>query len=231
MRIKVSGFDNAVSIPENGGIATLAIHNDLFFRKIIENILDTYTKREENNRIVIYDDEHNPLDITKDSLIVTDIYSYDLSSRTVTAALYKNIQDNSDIDQTKIEQIESSIFDILDNINIDFSQNLSYQSTISVNDILKMAHVGLEVNLRNNYIDRLYGIIDSAQQLLSKQLVILVNQRQLLSHSELRALLQYVEDNHFSVLFIEKICKDKLDNEGLLSIDDDFYDFSTNSQY
>ena len=143
---------------------------------------------------------------------------------------YKNIQDNSDIDQTKIEQIESSIFDILDNINIDFSQNLSYQSTISMNDILKMAHVGLEVNLRNNYIDRLYGIIDSAQQLLSKQLVVLVNQRQLLSHSELRALLQYVEDNHFSVLFIEKICKDKLDSEGLLSIDDDFYDFSTNSQ-
>lgn len=230
MRIKVSGFDNVVSIPENGGIATLAIRNDLFFRKIIENILDTYTKREENNRIVIYDDEHNPLDITKDSLIITDIYSYDLSSRTITAALYKNIQDNSDIDQTKIEQIESSIFDILDNINIDFSQNLSYQSTISMNDILKMAHVGLEVNLRNNYIDRLYGIIDSAQQLLSKQLVVLINQRQLLSHSELRALLQYVEDNHFSVLFIEKICKDKLDGEGLLSIDDDFYDFSTNSR-
>lgn len=230
MRIKVSGFDNAVSIPENGGIATLAIHNDLFFRKIIENILDTYTKREENNRIVIRDDNCNPLDITKDSLIITDIYSYDLSSRTITAALYKNIQDNSDIDQTKIEQIESSIFDILDNINIDFSQNLSYQSTISMNDILKMAHVGLEVNLRNNYIDRLYGIIDSAQQLLSKQLVVLINQRQLLSHSELRALLQYVEDNHFSVLFIEKICKDKLDSEGLLSIDDDFYDFSTNSR-
>lgn len=230
MRIKVSGFDNAVSIPENGGIATLAIHNDLFFRKIIENMLDTYTKREENNRIVIRDDNCNPLDITKDSLIITDIYSYDLSSRTITAALYKNIQDNSDIDQTKIEQIESSIFDILDNINIDFSQNLSYQSTISMNDILKMAHVGLEVNLRNNYIDRLYGIIDSAQQLLSKQLVVLVNQRQLLSHSELRALLQYVEDNHFSVLFIEKICKDKLDSEGLLSIDDDFYDFSTNSR-
>ena len=230
MRIKVSGFDNAVSIPENGGIATLAIHNDLFFRKIIENILDAYTKREENNRIVICDDNCNPLDITKDSLIITDIYSYDLSSRTITAALYKNIQDNSDIDQTKIEQIESSIFDILDNINIDFSQNLSYQSTISMNDILKMAHVGLEVNLRNNYIDRLYGIIDSAQQLLSKQLVVLINQRQLLSHSELRALLQYVEDNHFSVLFIEKICKDKLDSEGLLSIDDDFYDFSTNSR-
>ena len=230
MRVKVSGFDNAVSIPENGGIATLVIHNDLFFRKIIENILDTYTKREENNRIVIYDDNCNPLDITKDSLIITDIYSYDLSSRTITAALYKNIQDNSDIDQTKIEQIESSIFDILDNINIDFSQNLSYQSTISMNDILKMAHVGLEANLRNNYIDRLYGIIDSAQQLLSKQLVVLVNQRQLLSHSELRALLQYVEDNHFSVLFIEKICKDKLDSEGLLSIDDDFYDFSTNSR-
>lgn len=230
MRIKVSGFDNAVSIPENGGIATLVIHNDLFFRKIIENILDTYTKREENNRIVIYDDNCNPLDITKYSLIITDIYSYDLSSRTITAALYKNIQDNSDIDQIKIEQIESSIFDILDNINIDFSQNLSYQSTISMNDILKMAHVGLEANLRNNYIDRLYGIIDSAQQLLSKQLVVLVNQRQLLSHSELRALLQYVEDNHFSVLFIEKICKDKLDSEGLLSIDDDFYDFSTNSR-
>ena len=230
MRIKVSGFDNAVSIPENGGIATLVIHNDLFFRKIIENILVTDTKREENNRIVICDDNCNPLDIIKYSLIITDIYSYDLSSRTITAALYKNIQDNSDIDQIKIEQIESSIFDILDNINIDFSQNLSYQSTISMNDILKMAHVGLEANLRNNYIDRLYGIIDSAQQLLSKQLVVLVNQRQLLSHSELRALLQYVEDNHFSVLFIEKICKDKLDSEGLLSIDDDFYDFSTNSR-
>ena len=94
---------------------------------------------------------------------------------------------------------------------------------------MKMAHVELEANTGNNYIDKLYGIIDSAQQLLSKCLVILINQRQLLSHSELQALLQYVQNNHFSVLFIEKNCKNKLNEENVLVVDDDLYDFSTNS--
>ena len=228
MNISISGFDNTLFIPSDGGIATLVICNDLFFRRVVEDILDAYTKREENNRTVIYDSSHDPLNFAKDILIVTDIYSYDLANRTITAALYKNIQDNSDIDATKLEQIETDILDILGAINTGFSQNLNYQTEISINDILKMTHVGLEANTGNNYLDKLYGIIDSAQQLLSKRLVILINQRQLLTHSELQALLQYVENNHFSVLFIEKNCKEKLNNENMLIIDDDLYDFSTN---
>ena len=229
MKINISGFDNTLSIPDDGGIATLAVRNDLFFRRVVEDILDAYTKREENNRTVIYDSNHDPLNFAKDTLIVTDIYSYDLANRTITAALYKNIQDNSDIDAAKLAQIETDILDILGTINTGFSQNLNYQTEISINNLLKMAHVELKANTGNNYLDKLYGIIDSAQQLLSKRLVILINQRQLLSHSELQALLQYVENNHFSVLFIEKNCKDKLNEENILVIDDDLYDFSTNS--
>lgn len=230
MKINISGFDDTLSIPDDGGIATLAVRNDLFFRRVVEDILDAYTKREENNRTVIYDGNHDPLNFAKDILIVTDIYSYDLANRTITAALYKNIQDNSDIDMAKLAQIEADILDVLNAINTNSSQNINYRTEISINDIMKMAHVELEANEKNNYLDKLYGIIDSAQQLLSKRLVILINQRQLLSHCELQALLQYVQNNHFSVLFIEKNCKDKLNEENILVIDDDLYDFSTNSQ-
>ena len=229
MNISISGFDNTLFIPDDGGVATLVVRNNLFFRRVAEDILDVYTKREESNHTVIYDNNHNPLNFIKDTLIVTDVYSYDLASRTITAALYKNIRDNSDIDTEKLAQVEKDILDILSAISVGFSQNLNYQTEISINDLMKMAHVELESNTGNNYLDKLYGIIDSAQQLLSKRLVILINQRQLLSHSELQALLQYVENNHFSVLFIEKNCKDKLDDENILIIDDDLYDFSTNS--
>ena len=229
MKIIISGFDNTLFIPDDGGVATLVVRNNLFFRRVAEDILDVYTKREESNHTVIYDNNHNPLNFIKDTLIVTDVYSYDLASRTITAALYKNIRDNSDIDTEKLAQVEKDILDILSAISVGFSQNLNYQTEISINDLMKMAHVELESNTGNNYLDKLYGIIDSAQQLLSKRLVILINQRQLLSHSELQALLQYVENNHFSVLFIEKNCKDKLDDENILIIDDDLYDFSTNS--
>ena len=229
MKLTISGFDNTLALPDDGGIATLVIHNNIFFRKIVEGILDMYTKREENNRTVIYNNENGLLNLTKDTLIVTDLYSYDLSSRTITTALYKNIQDSSDLDPIKLAQIEKEILDVLSAINTGFSQNLNYQTEINIGDIMKMAHVELEANTGNNYIDKLYGIIDSAQQLLSKRLVILINQRQLLSHSELQALLQYVQNNHFSVLFIEKNCKDKLNEENILAIDDDLYDFSTNS--
>ena len=229
MKLTISGFDNTLALPDDGGIATLVIHNNIFFRKIVEGILDMYTKREENNRTVIYNNENGLLNLTKDTLIVTDLYSYDLSSRTITTALYKNIQDNSDLDPIKLAQIEKEILDVLSAINTGFSQNLNYQTEINIGDIMKMAHVELEANTGNNYIDKLYGIIDSAQQLLSRRLVILINQRQLLSHSELQALLQYVQNNHFSVLFIEKNCKNKLNEENVLVVDDDLYDFSTNS--
>ena len=217
MKLTISGFDNTLALPDDGGIATLVIYNNIFFRKIVEGILD------------IYNNENGLLNLTKDTLIVTDLYSYDLSSRTITTALYKNIQDSSDLDPIKLAQIEKEILDVLSAINTGFSQNLNYQTEINIGDIMKMAHVELEANTGNNYIDKLYGIIDSAQQLLSKRLVILINQRQLLSHSELQALLQYVQNNHFSVLFIEKNCKNKLNEENVLVVDDDLYDFSTNS--
>lgn len=206
MKISISGFDSTLAIPDDGGIATIVIQDDLLLRKIIEDLLDDYTKKAANK------------------------YSYDLSSRAITTALYKDIQENSDIDMSKLAQIEASILDLLHTINTGFSQNLDYSAEISMSDIMKMAHVTLEVNSSNNYLDKLYGIIDSAQQLLSRRLIILVNQRQLLSYSELRALLQYVQDNHFSVLFIEKNCNEKIEGESSLTIDSDLYDFSVNSQ-
>jgi CRISPR type II-A-associated protein Csn2 len=81
MKLTISGFDNTLALPDDGGIATLVIHNNIFFRKIVEGILDMYTKREENNRTVIYNNENGLLNLTKDTLIVTDLYSYDLSNR------------------------------------------------------------------------------------------------------------------------------------------------------
>ena len=228
MKISISGFDSTLAIPDDG-IATIVIQDDLLLRKIIEDLLDEYTKKAANNHIVISDGD-DLLNLSKDTLLATDVYSYDLSSRTITTALYKDIQENSDIDMSKLAQIEASILDLLHIINTGFSQNLDYSAEISMSDIMKMAHVTLEVNSSNNYLDKLYGIIDSAQQLLSRRLIILVNQRQLLSYSELRALLQYVQDNHFSVLFIEKNCNEKIEGESSLTIDSDLYDFSANSQ-
>ena len=229
MKISISGFDSTLAIPDDGGIATIAIQDDLLLKKIIEDLLDEYTKKAANNHIVISDGD-DLINLPKDALLVTDVYSYDLSSRAITTALYKDIQENSDIDMSKLAQIEASILDLLHAINTGFSQNLDYSAEISMSDIMKMAHVTLEVNSSNNYLDKLYGIIDSAQQLLSRRLIILVNQRQLLSYSELRALLQYVRDNHFSVLFIEKNCNEKIEGESSLAIDSDLYDFSVNSQ-
>ena len=229
MKISISGFDSTLAIPDDGGIATIVIHDDLLLRKIIEDLLDEYTKKATNNHIVVSDGD-NVLNLPKDALLVTDVYSYDLSSRTITTALYKDIQENSDIDMSKLAQIEASILDLLHAINTGFSQNLDYSAEISMGDIMKMAHVTLDVNSSNNYLDKLYGIIDSAQQLLSRRLIILINQRQLLSYSELRALLQYVQGNHFSVLFIEKNCNEKIEGESSLTIDSDLYDFSVNSQ-
>lgn len=229
MKISISGFDSTLAIPDDGGIATIVIQDDLLLRKIIEDLLDDYTKKAANNHIVISDGD-DLLNLPKDALLATDVYSYDLSSRAITTALYKDIQENSDIDMSKLAQIEASILDLLHAINTGFSQNLDYSAEISMSDIMKMAHVTLEVNSSNNYLDKLYGIIDSAQQLLSRRLIILVNQRQLLSYSELRALLQYVQDNHFSVLFIEKNCNEKIEGESSLTIDSDLYDFSVNSQ-
>lgn len=229
MKIIISGFDSTLAIPDDGGIATIIIQDDLLLRKIIEDLLDDYTKKAANNHIVISDGD-DLLNLSKDTLLVTDVYSYDLSSRVITTALYKDIQENSDIDMSKLAQIEASILDLLHTINTGFSQNLDYSAEISMSDIMKMTHVTLEVNSSNNYLDKLYGIIDSAQQLLSRRLIILVNQRQLLSYSELRALLQYVQDNHFSVLFIEKNCNEKIEGESYLTIDSDLYDFSVKSQ-
>ena len=132
MKINISGFDNTLSIPDDGGIATLVVRNDLFFRRVVEDILDAYTKREENNRTVIYDSKYDPLNFTKDALVITDIYSYDLANRIITAALYKNIQDNSDIDIAKLAQIEADILDVLSTINTNFSQSINYQTEISI---------------------------------------------------------------------------------------------------
>ncbi|TWP27564.1 hypothetical protein EUA62_01225, partial [TM7 phylum sp. oral taxon 348] len=72
MKISISGFDSTLAIPDDGGIATIVIQDDLLLRKIIEDLLDDYTKKAANNHIVISDGD-DLLNLPKDALLATDV--------------------------------------------------------------------------------------------------------------------------------------------------------------
>lgn len=211
-------------IPEDGGVGVLAIEDIHDYRRTVEGLLDVYNGRDENNRTLIFNGKKS-LDIRKQAVIVTDVYAYDLSARLLVNALHKHISTASFIDNDKLMTVERDIMQLLQDIDIEGDQKISYQEQLTVTDIVKMMHVSLQASQSHTFIDKLYGIIEISQELLGRQLLIMTDVREMLSPSEYDALLQFVADKHFSVLLLEKKLRPVVTGEHCMNIDSDGYSF------
>lgn len=219
------GFDSPLEI-NDGGIGTIVIRDGAQFRRIVESILGQ-SSEPNINWLSIYDQEG--IISSQEVLLVNDIYGFDFFSRQVISALYKKMLQCKNSENDKImADIENNVARLVAEYDASIDESIAYDTKLELSDIFKIARVSLSVGESEKFIDKLYGIIEVANNLMNKRVVVFIRQRELFSPNELRALLQYTKNHNFSVLFLEKTIDAPIDGEPCLIIDEDLYDFSTN---
>lgn len=222
MKINILNIEQGIEW--KSGARVLEIQNKRMFRKILEDFLDDYTSRNLNNTVVVLDGDNKRVKASKDVLVVTDVYGYDLAGRSLTSALYKSLQKHNYIDKQKFSVIENDILRLMGDLDDNSPFHLQYSDSVDFGAIIKMMHVVLEASAKTCYLDKLYAIIETGQSLLNKELIVLVNVSQFLTHNEWQNLNSFINNLNVSVLFFESRCEFDAPQKTIL--DEDLYSYN-----
>lgn len=208
----------------NGDVQTLYIQGPHKYRCMIESLHDEYYKRDEStNTVRLLNDRRELLDITKHTLLIHDSYTFDISSRQIITALIKDLQEKSVFDDAILQKIEKDIIGLIGELDLQSRHKLDYKADVGLHDLLKMMEVKLAASEQHSFLDKIYSIIEIAGDLLSKRLVIFINQRCLLNPEEFVGLMEFANHQQQAVLFIDPVNVVAADGEQRTVVDDDLY--------
>jgi CRISPR type II-A-associated protein Csn2 len=207
-----------------GDTWSLIVQDPIIFRNTIELIRAYVDSREQGLQLRIISEDDQLLDIPKSVLIIQDSYMFDLSSRTITTALIKELTVESTILNEKLlAKVNEAIQELMGEAVQQSEHNIIYNQEVSIGEVAKFMGVRLSANEQYGLVDRMYSIIEVARTLLAKHLVIFIGHRSLISSEEFVVLTDFSKHIGQSVLFIDNSVPETAKSERRIMIDKDLY--------
>ena len=157
--------------------------------------------------------------------LVFDLFNIDYNNKKILNKIYELI--NKNINNTQELDIYEIIFK-LRNYLIQEINELPFEfimkSDISITEVLKLFDLKIDKLNYTNILERVEILIDLLSVLKISQILVIPNLKMYLSDEELVELYKYSLYNNIKLLIIERDCKNELQYENILRIDEMFND-------
>lgn len=221
MKLRINGFENELNLG-NGKVNIVQIENSKLFTHIID-VLNDKINGIDNNEIFLFDEKNEELNISKEMIIVFDMFNIDFNTKKIIGKIYdiisNNIKENSD---ELIEKINFNIRKKLINELNDLPFNFDVKETIDVLDLLKIYNVKIDFKMYSNILEKVELLIDIISNLRIATVLIIPNLKSYFSEKELLELYKYSLYNEISLISIERRKYRKLKYEQILYIDNEY---------
>ena len=221
MKLRINGFENELNLGD-GKVNIVQIENSKLFTHIID-VLNDKINGIDNNEIFLFDEKNEELNISKEMIIVFDMFNIDFNTKKIIGKIYdiisNNIKENSD---ELIEKINFNIRKKLINELNDLPFNFDVKETIDVLDLLKIYNVKIDFKMYSNILEKVELLIDIISNLRIATVLIIPNLKSYFSEKELLELYKYSLYNEISLISIERRKYRKLKYEQILYIDNEY---------
>lgn len=221
MKLRINGFENELNLG-NGKVNIVQIENSKLFTHIID-VLNDKINGIDNNEIFLFDEKNEELNISKEMIIVFDMFNIDFNTKKIIGKIYdiisNNIKENPD---ELIEKINFNIRKKLINELNDLPFNFDVKETIDVLDLLKIYNVKIDFKMYSNILEKVELLIDIISNLRIATVLIIPNLKSYFSEKELLELYKYSLYNEISLISIERRKYRKLKYEQILYIDNEY---------
>ena len=159
MKIKFYFFEEFIDL-EVGKLYTIIIEN----RKILHDFEKyLFNEFEGNNDYLLLMDNNKIIDHKKNIYFLSNFYDMDLNNKKNLLALYKQIKVNhNDELKERFEQLTSNINDFFEFINFESEFDLTFDSNILIDDVLKLGDLRF-----NNENDSLFNSFISYLEIIN----------------------------------------------------------------
>lgn len=224
MKITIRNIDEPIEFSEEY-VSTLEVRNKYLFREIITCLVRSQFEKHEYE-IVNFD---NGAALSDRLIIVSDVMSFDVSSRKIISEMYKQLMDMIDNDvlknMVKMETILERIGAFAeDSLNFD----INYRTDFDLNDFLKLLKIEPSIASEYDIKQRVYGIIELINSLFDNKIICFMNLKQLITKEEFSEIVKTCLSKKQLVWFIESNKSFVNTSESIIVVDDDLYAYKQN---
>ena len=224
MKITIRNIDEPIEFSEEY-VSTLEVRNKYLFREIINCLVRSQFEKHEYE-IVNFDDGAA---LSDRLIIVSDVMSFDVSSRKIISEMYKQLMDMIDNDvlknMVKMETILERIGAFAeDSLNFD----INYRTDFDLNDFLKLLKIEPSIASEYDIKQRVYGIIELINSLFDNKIICFMNLKQLITKEEFSEVVKTCLSKKQLVWFIESNKSFVNTSESIIVVDDDLYAYKQN---
>lgn len=224
MKITIRNIDEPIEFSEEY-VSTLEVRNKYLFREIINCLVRSQFEKHEYE-IVNFDDGAA---LSDRLIIVSDVMSFDVSSRKIISEMYKQLMDMIDNDvlknMIKMETILERIGAFAeDSLNFD----INYRTDFDLNDFLKLLKIEPSIASEYDIKQRVYGIIELINSLFDNKIICFMNLKQLITKEEFSEIVKTCLSKKQLVWFIESNKSFVNTSESIIVVDDDLYAYKQN---
>ena len=224
MKITIRNIDEPIEFSEEY-VSTLEVRNKYLFREIISCLVRSQFEKYEYE-IVNFDDG---VALSDRLIIVSDVMSFDVSSRKIISEMYKRLTDmiNNDVLKNMVEMetvLERIGAFAEDSLNFD----VNYRTDFDLNDFLKLLKVEPSIASEYDIKQRVYGIIELINSLFNDKIICFMNLKQLITKEEFSEIVKTCLSKKQLVWFIESNKSFVDASEFIVVVDDDLYAYKQN---
>lgn len=216
--MNVDYLDNTIELLD-GRICTIEIENKAYFFRFV-NALYHIMNGEGEEGIQFYDENLKEMNCNGKIQVISNYFQFDFNTKRIQSALIKYVNENmSDDEKTRISGCYSNFIKEYKKVlsKLDIAVDLEVDENVdSLAKLLKVA-----IPTKEELIDNISLMIDLEKELRINKILFFVNLKQYLSREEIIELYKYALYNSVSILLIDSIHYDIInDYESKLMIDD-----------
>lgn len=187
---------------------TLIIEEPVLFRNVVDEL--NYQIKNDEGDFILSDDSSKILSISKNIMLITDIYNLDTYSKQLKSKLTSIITTNySDVDG------KEQMIEMLNEIGVKISNNLpysvTYKSNIAFSDVVKVLDFSFDYSTLS-FLESLTEIISTSFEILKYKMLVTVNLKDYLEKRELDEIIKYFAYKKIPLLMLERYQHYELDD-------------------
>lgn len=217
--MKICHFDFSSPFELICGVGVLVVENPHKFTEYCKDFIDQQNG-EDGSFIIDYNGD--TLSFKKIGQIIFNYFELSLKDKRIVSGVYDELDKIANDDYSQEYAIlKSEILKFIDLIAIDSSLQIEYNDIFGLQDILKALKVQ-PFEDEKTLLESLIDYLDAMANTLGKKLFVLVGLRSYLDDDEFELLLKHIAHASYSVLFLERTQYQRINNEPIRIIDNDF---------
>ncbi len=179
---------------------TLIIEEPVLFRNVVDEL--SYQVKNDEGDYVLSDDSSRILTLSKNLMLITDIYNLDAYSKQLKNKLTSIITTNySDIDGKEL------LIEMLNEMGVRIANNLpysvTYKTNIAFSDVVKFLDFSFDYSTLS-LLESLIEMISTSFEILKYKMLVTVNLKDYLAKQELDEIIKYFAYKKIPLLMLER---------------------------